>query len=50
MLSKIKITELWKKQEIHSKKYNTIVDKAIAKEKKAKSEKQETGNKEHIVE
>ena len=29
---------------------NTIVDKMVAKEKKEKGEKQETGNKEYIVE
>jgi len=29
---------------------NTIVDKTVAKAKKAKGKKQETGNKEHIVE
>ena len=36
-----------------NKKYiarNTIVDKTVAKEKIAKGKKQETGNKEHIVE
>jgi len=29
---------------------NTIVDKTVIKKKKAKGKKQETGNKEHIVE
>ena len=47
--SEIKVNELRKKQEMCNKRNkNTIVDKTVAKEKKAKDTKQETGNKKQL--
>jgi len=44
MLSEIKVNKFRKKTR------NTIANKTVAKEKKIKDKKQETGNKQHIVE
>jgi len=44
----LRVTDLRKKQEIYSKKYNW--NKTVAKQLKAKGKKQETVNKKHIVE
>ena len=48
MSSEIKVNEFRKKQENTAR--NIIIDKMVAKEKKARGKKSERGNKEHIVE
>jgi len=48
MLPEIKVNELWKNKKHIAR--NTIVDKMVAKGKEARGRKQETANKEHIVE